>query len=550
MTRGLPEWRECLQDAIQMNKKTVEGQTASPQLQRIGAGAADELRAVVRAALGGLFTGFMDHMRAALTQAAQAVPNRAAQASSQQLTQQLASTAEGWSNGFLKHVDDQLVGGLAGSRQESTRAQGGAEEVAVAGMELRAEARYQAQIAELDVRLNRIRLMLYVPIYARALAPAGLFRSLHDTAEAQGWPVAQRLFLFKQFDAKVIPQLETLYRMLLDALKTIGAAAEKVAADNPPAAEAAAPVIHAKPVADRDALTGKVDTATLAMLKACSLNTSGEGYSDGSLAADLLALADKRPLPGMTQQQCDVPLQRMELAGRFLNEVIADPLVPAELRPQHEAMRLPLIKSALADPTLFTEASHPLRSLVNEFMQKSALSRITNTPESRRMADLLKEVLENFNLAPDFVRQAMVKAEPIQKGQIQRFFEQQRQQAEQSRLAVISEAKRLVARELQRASFGPDVPAPAIKFLDNAWGPVATRQLLQYGAADEHWKGTLQLMEQIMAALETRQPDEPPTPEWKELMRGVTHTMQAEGMSKAAIKEALSGLEAARNTVA
>lgn len=516
----------------------------------MGAAAADELRAVVRAELAGLFNGFMQQALAALKQAAS---DRAQGAVAQQLAQTLAGTANSWSKTFLKHVDDQLVGGLSGGRPEAARPQGDGEDVAAAGMELRAEARYQAQIAELDEQLNQVRLTLYVPIYARALAPAGLFRSLHDTAEALGWPAAQRLLLFKLFDAHLIAQLDGLYRNLQEALKPIGATMEKAAAESPPEEEISpvtTPIKRRRRDTPPDALIGKVDNATLSMLKACSLNTQGEGYNDGSLAADLLELADKRPLPGMTVEQCDAPLQRMELAGKFFNQVIDGPLVPEAMRPDHEAIRLPLIKSALADPTLFTEASHPLRSLVNEVMLKSAFARISDTPESRRLADLLKEVLENFNLAPEFVREAMKTAEPIQKGQIQRFFEQQRYQAEESRQAVISEAKRLVGRELQRLSIGPNVPEPAIRFLDKAWGPVATQQLLRYGAADEHWKSTLQLMEKVMSALETREPDEPPSPEWKELMRGVADSMVAEGMSKAAIKEALSGLEAARNTVA
>lgn len=535
-----------------MSNNAVLAPAESPQLQRMGAAAADQLRAAVRMALAKLVEGFMGQMRVALTQAAQNARNPADRTSFQQLALKLTQASGAWVNDFLKHVDEQLIGGRAGSGKETSHAQGGGEEVAVAAMALRAEARYQTLITELDARLNRVRLMLYVPIYTRALAPSGLYRSLHDTADAQGWPAAQRHLLFSQFDQGVVPQLEILYRSLLDALKTIGAAVAKAVADNPQNPDAPAPATppkRPKAASAPDAAHASLDAETTAMLKACALGQDGEGYTDGLLAADLLALMDKRPLPGITPEQGQVPLQRMTLAGQFLNDVMADPLVPAEMRPEQEAMRLPLIKSALADPTLFTAASHPLRSLVNDIMLKSAVSRITDATESRRLADLLQEVLENFNLAPEFVRQAMVTAQPIQDIQIQRFFELQRQQTEQRRLAVVSEAKHLVARELERASFGPDVPESAINFLDKAWGPVATKQLLHYGAADAHWKGTLKLMEQIMGALETREPDEPPTPEWKEMMRGVGRTMMAEGMTAAAVKEALSSLEAARTTV-
>lgn len=540
-----------------MSEQAVAAPPVSPQLQRKGAAAAEPLRTVLQNTLMELFAGFIDRLRAALAQAAQAVRIPATQGELQQLGLRLTASGDDWVQDFTRHVDEQLMGARAAVTKDSGRSQEGGE-VALAAMELRAEARYQALITQLDARFDQVRQSLYIPIYARALAPSGLYRSLQDTADAQGWPPALRPFLFKQFDDGIVSRLELLYRRLLEVLDRIEADAKAAALAEAAKAQAAqnaeddgptVPVRRKKLEVAGIEIPKGVDAATVAMLKACAQNQDGEGYTDGQLAMDLLTLVDKRPLPGMTPEQTEVPLQRMTLAGKFLNDVMDDPLVPADMRPDQETMRLPLIKSALADPTLFTDVNHPLRSLVNEFMLKSAVSRISDSKESRRLADLLQEVLENFNLAPEFVLEAMKTSQPIQDKQIQKFFEQQREQTEQRRQFVIAEAKRRVAHELERATFGPDVPASAIKFLDQAWGPVATKQLLQYGAADSHWTGTLSLMERIMDALETRQPDEPPTPEWKELMGEVHSTMLEEGMSKAAMKEALSSLEAARTTV-
>jgi hypothetical protein len=294
--------------------------------------------------------------------------------------------------------------------------------------------------------------------------------------------------------------------------------------------------------------TRHVDGASLGMLEAMALNTDGEGYTDGLLAADLLALNDGKPLPGVVQDQNWVPIQRITLAGHFLNVVISDAMVPDELKPQHETVRFPLMKSALTDDSLFTSKTHPLGSLINELLLKSATSRVTGNPETRRMAELLQQVLVQFNLAPEFVRQAMSNTSPIQETQIQRFFELQKQQAQQRRDFVIAEAKRVVVRKLEEMTFARNIPAPGIRFLNTAWGPLLTKRLLQHGAGSAQWKLALDQMDKLLDLLEARQPGTAPPAEWKELLQHMGQALVTEGMAHAKVTEALQALEASRHT--
>jgi hypothetical protein len=291
-----------------------------------------------------------------------------------------------------------------------------------------------------------------------------------------------------------------------------------------------------------------LDGDSIGMLQKLALKADGEGYTDGLLAADLLALADNKPLPGVMQDQSWIPIQRISLAGHFLNIVISDAMVPAELKPHHESVRFPLMKSALTDDTLFTSKTHPLGSLIHELLLKSATSRITGNVETRRMAELLQQVLVQFDLAPEFVRQAMRGSTPIQETQIQRFFELQRQQAQQRRDFVIAEAKRVVVRELEQATFGRNIPAPAIRFLNTAWGPLLTKRLLQHGAESPLWKGALAQMEQVMDLLEARKPGEGPAAEWQALLQQMGQALVAEGMPQDKVRTALQALEASRST--
>jgi hypothetical protein len=524
----------------------------SAHLQRLGAAAATELRKTVRVALTDVIGHFVQKLPEAVAEAVNRASNPTDSKALADLSRNIAPRANAWIETFCKQVDEHMIGGVARALAEEAQVQsGGDDSVAVAGVELRAEERYQKLVTELDARLNRIGLMMYVPIYSKALAPASLCRSLQETAEALRWPPRQRRLLMEQFDRLVVPQLERVYRALIAAVTRIGSEAIKASSEaqkkTGPRRALPKPPKGPQPM---QAPTDQrhVDGLSLGMLESMALNSDGDGYTDGLLAADLLALNDGKPLPGVVQDQSWVPIQRVTLAGHFLNVVISDAMVPDELKPQHESVRFPLMKCALTDDSLFTSKTHPLGSLINELLLKSATSRVTGNPETRRMAELLQQVLVQFNLAPEFVRQAMNNTSPIQETQIQRFFELQKQQAQQRRDFVIAEAKRVVVRKLEEMTFARNIPAPGIRFLNTAWGPLLTKRLLQHGAGSAQWKLALDQMDKLLDLLEARQPGTAPAAEWKDLLQHMGQALVTEGMARAKVTEALQALEASRHT--
>ena len=521
-------------------------------LQRLGAAAAVELRKTVRTALTDVIGYFVQNLPAAIADAATKASNPSDTNLLNGLAKGIPSQANAWIETFARQVDEHLIGGIARALAEEAEVPAGAgDSVALAGVELRAEERYQKLVMELDARLNRIGLMMYVPIYSKALAPASLCRSLQETAEAMSWPPRQRRLLLEKFDHLVVPQLERVYRALIAAMTRIGTEAVKASGEamkkTGSRRKVAMPPKGPQPM-QAPANPRQVDGASLGMLETLALKSDGEGYTDGLLAADLLALNDGKPLPGVVQDQSWVPIQRVSLAGHFLNVVISDAMVPDDLKPQHESVRFPLMKSALTDDSLFTSKTHPLGSLIHELLLKSATSRVTGNPETRRMAELLQQVLVQFNLAPEFVRQAMRSTSPIQETQIQRFFDLQRQQAQQRRDFVIAEAKRVVVRKLEEMTFARNIPAPGLRFLNTAWGPLLTKRLLQHGAASPQWKTALDQMDKLLDLLEARVPGTAPTAEWKELLQQMGQALVAEGMAHTKVTEALQAIEASRHT--
>lgn len=533
-----------------MSSSRPTAENASPHVQRLSIAAAEELRQTVRTALTDLIGKFLKQFTVFVTQSSEKALNPTDKQIYYGLARGLLADTPRWTESFVQHVDAHLIGGVAPPRgAEATPAAPASadESVALAKIELQAEARYSKLVMEVDARVNRLRLMLYVPVYTKALAPAGMCRSLNDVADVLAWPAKQRKMLFEQFDRMVIPELEGFYKSLIDALTRLGAEAVKATAESmdnkAPAKRPRRSATQMQP----PPTPPTIDDETTTMLQNFALKADGSGYTDGLLAADLLALSDKRPLPGIAAEKGWVPLQRMTLASHFLNEVIADPMVPDELKPHHESMRFPLVKSALTDESLFTSGTHPLASMVNELLLKSATSRVTGNLETRRMADLLQQVLVQFDMAPEFVRQS-INDKPIEDSQIERFFELQRQQAQQRRDFVVSEAKRIVARQIENATFGRGTPDAAIKFLNGAWGPVLTKRLLQHGANHAITEAGTTLMEQMLDMLDARDPEEAAPQEWKELTMTMVKALIAEGLPPEQVKIALMTLEAARKT--
>jgi len=534
----------------------------SATLQRLGIAAAEELRRTVRSALTSLFGEFLTRLPATLAEMEFKATDAREQHSCRELTRLVAEQAERWMDTFLQHVDANLVGGVTTMPERRPDATGSEDSVVLASAELRAEARHRAIIGELDNRVDRIRFTLYVPIYTRALAPAGLVRALQDTADVLGWPHTHRRVLFEKFDELVIARLGQLYQSLIESLKLISTAAARASTEAPAGGTEAGAGSTAETTAETTLETTlehapmappqparpapKVDTNTVSMLQRFSGQASPIGYNDGSLAADLLALAENKPVPGVAPDQQWIPLQRMALAGRFINDAIADPLVPEDLRSRHAAVRFPVVKSALADSTLFTAIGHPINSLVNDLMLKSATARVTGNIEARRAVERLEQVLVQFDLAPEFVREAMLSQQPIEEAQIQRFLEAKRVEAEERRKSVINESRRMVVHEIELSTFGRSVPTAVRQFLQVVWGPVLMKLALKYGAADARWTDGLTCIDQLLDLIEGIDPPEGPAAAWDTLMGKLRQTLLTEGMATAPVNEALKSLLSAR----
>ncbi len=514
------------------------------ELEDLAKQSAERLRQLVRPKLRSTYNGFLIETQLHLISGGGTVHRDVGESVRQDLLRAMKQQTLEWTSGFVGLVEKRMLtpgvntanGLIGGHGINGVQAPRGArisgELITVGKSLLQAEDRYFKLLTEIDARLNRIRLVCDVPFDIHALAPTGLHAALMHTVDALRWPSVGHEILLFNFERHCINNLESLYLKVIDGVKEIGRDATQLKYSRPvaPAANPRTRRSRAQwmqPPADETPL----DTATIDMLTKLALEANEDGYSDGLLAADLLALLEKRPLPGVKEDRGEMALQRAMLAGHFFNEISADLRVTKDEQKRHALLHMPLLKSAIADSSLFTDASHPLSSLIDDLMTKALQQRLSSDPDHNKIASSLRQVLSTFDLAPDFVRASMAGAEPLEAEQIACFYEQQRTQAALRRERVLEEAKQMVAEEIERSSFGYALPPQGDRFLRKVWAAVLRQRLINYGAVHPSWKEGVDKADELIALLDKRRPEAAPPTQWRVLVESLCDDLIAGGLA-------------------
>ena len=112
------------------------------------------------------------------------------------------------------------------------------------------------------------------------------------------------------------------------------------------------------------------------------------GYSNASLAAELLRSEHIK----LTEDHLGLNravIQRLALLGRMFISIARDPNLPAPFKKRFENLRFPLIKSALADSSFFSQRVHPLRTIADDLLRRAAESRMSGRNAEQHLLELL-----------------------------------------------------------------------------------------------------------------------------------------------------------------
>lgn len=403
------------------------------------------------------------------------------------------------------------------------------ESIAVSSMATKAENLYSNQLFELGRRLDWMIQEKNAPLTRNALAPSTISAAFRRCAESMDVEFDIELIIFKLFDRLVISDLGELYTRALRFLDESGVKAAAIsnpsrpyggggmgggasggvgatgAGDGPSAMQQRYNFEH-PPMMDAATLNALRALSASGALAAAGGQASYYGPSDVQLSSELAMAASGQIVPGWEKPRAYAYVQRAGAVGQMFNELMQDPTLPTTLKPRFEQLRFSVIKSALHDSSFFADRQHPVRGLMNELTTLAASARASGMEALRRIEELVGQIQGQFDVAADEVRTQSALPAAVDEKTLEQFFEQQKEDARQRRLAIIERTRRVVAEELQLLTLNRRLPDSLWPLLNSGWAPLAALRLLKQGADSEAWREGMDLLKRILDSADPRQP--------------------------------------------
>ncbi|HSW14621.1 MAG TPA: DUF1631 family protein [Solimonas sp.] len=269
----------------------------------------------------------------------------------------------------------------------------------------------------------------------------------------------------------------------------------------------------------------------------------GNAYADAMLASELMAAARGQSVQGLDPGHAWAMTQRAGLVGRMFNEIVTDQNLPRGVTGALEDLRFPVIKTALSDGSFFSDAQHPVRSLINDLASMAASTRAGGPAAVARFEELVGRVKQQFDLNAESVRPKARAAAPLEEGDIERFLDQQIAQGRERRQTIVEKVKKVVAQELELSTLTHQpLPETAEPLLRSGWGPMMAMRLLRNGHDSEVWRAGMELLHRVLFALNPKSPNARSPAEREALRRDLAVALAEVGMPADRIDGLLDGL--------
>lgn len=344
------------------------------------------------------------------------------------------------------------------------------EQVALTNLASKAKQQQRETLADLHRRIEHAVRALGVPLSVNALTPARLCAAFGAALEAVDAEVEDRLLLHPVFDRCVLQNLSGPYAAALQVLERHGI--------RPPGAVRSAPAA--------------VDAPTLACLEAVAGFSSSHAFADGLLAAELLA-GVRGAVPAVAQ--------RLALAGQLFHEILPEAHLAPEFARAFEALRWPMLKSALADPAFFTRSDHPVRRQLGDAALAGAFARLEGASAELGAVQALGPLAPLLEVPAASVQAQLKALAPLADAELLRIVESQREELARRRDALLARVRRHVEQVLESKLLAAPLPAPALPVIRSGLGPLLAVRLLRDGGASPSWTQGLQRLDQLIDSL-------------------------------------------------
>ncbi|HUS24923.1 MAG TPA: DUF1631 family protein [Candidatus Binatia bacterium] len=219
-------------------------------------------------------------------------------------------------------------------------------------------------------------------------------------------------------------------------------------------------------------------------------------YDNAQLATEMLgvmqAVGRGQPVSSW------MPAQNLALVSRMFDDLYSDPRLPEAARPVLGQLQFPAMKVALSDPSFFSNPRHPVRTLVNDVFEAAAGVRSGHGADFSQLEQLIRELLARFDVAPEQLRQARDKAQPVSEPEAEQFLQQQQQRLDAQRKQLKEKVRRIVAQELRLHIGERQLPRSVMPVLLSGFAPLMATHYLRGGAESSGWQSTLALLDDLL----------------------------------------------------
>src|SRR5882757_3890343 len=376
------------------------------------------------------------------------------------------------------------------------------EKIAVTNMAAKAEGLYKTPIWELERHLDFAVRELGVPVSPLALGPGRICEAFGKATAVLDTEFQVKLVIYKLFDRVVINELEKVYIAALQVLERHGVSPsrrvqaplplpEEEAELQPPGFPPQGGAGYYGPGGNQShGQQGYAQAQEL--LRRYGLDQASVQRASNPMGAELAGLLQTL-IASASSPAVQASTQRLSLAGRMFDDLMAEPMLPEPLRPALEKLRYPVYKTALSDPSFFANQAHPLRKLLSDMVELAVSAQTSESAQSQ-----LRETMRTasaLQTGPALVADALNSAQPVPEGEVEGFLTQMREQTRARREALLVRVRRQVAQELEVQTLGRRVPDPVMDLLRGGVGPLMAVRLLKNGRGSGPYQEAQSMME-------------------------------------------------------
>jgi len=425
------------------------------------------------------------------------------------------------------------------------------EKIAITNMAAKAEGLYKAPIWELERHLETAARDFGVPVSTLALSPGRICDAFGKATAVLDAEFQIKLVIYKLFDRVVINELGRLYEVALEVLERHGISPKRRATVTLPdesgdglgipALGGLSPGSVPQFSAGGAAGYGPGYAQAQELLRRYALDQASLQRAGNPMGAELAGLLQTL-ISGSAAPAVQASTQRLSLAGRMFDDLMAEPMLPEVLRPAIEKLRYPVYKTALSDPSFFANQGHPLRKLLTELVDLAVAAQGSDAAQAQ-----LRETMRSasaYQGGPALAPEMLDHAQPVPEGEVETFLNQMREQTRARREALLVRVRRQVAQELEVQTLGRQVPDPVMDLLRGGVGPLMAVRLLKNGRSSAHYQEAQGLMEGVLKSLEFMPPPSPQVLETREqLLSKIVTALADVGMAEDKIESLLNGLQ-------